>query len=649
MKVESYARQVPHVNLVGRRRRTTAVLLSGRRPLCLLKNESLKMKTTLYGRVWARFQNSPNDTAMLLKHPGKAGELVQLNWRTLGHAVGMIMSYLQSIGFKKGDRAAILAWNCPEWVFADLAIQSLGGVTVSIYPNCSAEQVNYVIKDSGSTVLFGNDAEQLSKVEDSCRTVHFDKIPVELGLLDDGGNPRKLQERFALDPSFGAFGATCVAPTPLVVEDVDQLATIIYSSGSTGIPKGCMISHGNIVGALVALHEAGFDMNPNTDVYLSYLPLAHVYERINGAALSLWRGVPLGFSDLDNMKHDVRLFKPTMLCGVPAVWRKIKAGIDDPKDALPAFLNKHGLWQQLLNWALNQKSGWTKLIADRVVLDKIRAKMGGRLKLLMSGGAPISSELLEFYNKLGLELLEGYGATETTGGIATNRPAASPGKGPKNKIGSVGKLVPGAEVRLVAEEGEEASGLGEIWLRGPQVFRGYWNLPELTAAALTPDNWYKTGDLGKIDSDGFLYINGRKDGMYKTDGGKYVAKEKVEKAFETSSIVQFVVPIAQGRKFVSALVFVNTATARTLVGKDVPAGQDATAFYSQQPEVAAAVDKAVASANVKLERWEQVKKVVILSVEASVDNGLLTPTQKIRSKEAHKRFAAEIESIYAGL
>ena len=598
---------------------------------------------SLIHQFWTLVFNAADKTSMLLKNPASTnGELQALDWRTAGSAVALIMNFLRRQGFKKGDRAAILSVNCPEWVFTDLAIQSLGGVTVSIYPNSSAEQVNYVLNDSQARFVFGNDATQLAKARSGVKAVHFDSIVASLGLAP-AGTTRKVIEHFLASPPKKG-------PTPVITPiKGDDLATLIYSSGSTGIPKGCMITHANIAGALTALSASGFELSAEKDRYLSYLPLAHVYERINGMALCIWMGIPVAFSTIDDMKVDICKVKPTMLCGVPAVWRKIKAGIDDPKDALPAKLNKLGLWQPLLNWSLKQKSGLGKLIADRVVLHKIRAKMGGNLKLLVSGGAPIAHELLAFFNQLGMELLEGYGATETTGGITTNRPSDPDSNTPRNKVGSVGQVVPGCEIRLVPEEGEEASGVAEIWLRGPQVFSGYWNLPDLTAAALTSDGWYKTGDLGRLDEDGFLFISGRKDGMYKTDGGKYVAKEKVEKAFETSPIIQYVVPVAHGRKFTSALVFVNAAAARSLLGKDIPAGVDAAEFLSKDAAVLAAVEKAVTAANERLESWEKVKKIVILPFEATVANGLLTPTLKIRSKEAHKRFANEIESIYAGL
>ncbi|MBX9571269.1 MAG: AMP-binding protein [Candidatus Obscuribacterales bacterium] len=605
--------------------------------------------TSLINKFWARVLGTPNGTSMLLKNPlAPKGELLNLDWRTAGSAVALIINYLIAKGFKKGDRAAILAWNCPEWVWADLAIQSLGGITVSIYPNSSTEQVNYVLNDSKATLLFTNEKAQLAKVNTPVDSVHFDEIPDCFNL---GGNEeqRKFHEHFLLDPLF-----YCGFSAPdLSGISADDLATLIYSSGSTGIPKGCMITHGNISGALTALEAGGFELDPATDRYLSYLPLAHVYERVNGMALCIWNGIPVAFSTVDEVKHEIGKVHPTMLCGVPAVWRKIKAGIDEPKDALPAWLNKHGLWQPLLKWALNQKRGLGKKLADLIVLNKIRLKLGGRLKLLVSGGAPIAPELLEFFNKLGLELLEGYGATETTGGISTNRPSAKKGLvGIANKVGSVGQLLPGACIKLVPEEGEEDAGVAEIWLGGPQIFRGYWGKPELTADALVSDEaglWYKTGDLGRLDADGFLYISGRKDGMYKTDGGKYVAKEKIEKVFETHSIVQCVVPVAQGRKFTSALIFVNQATARALAGADTPSNADEAAeFFSKNPAVLAAVEKAVGTANEGLEQWEKVKKFVIMPLEATVTNGLLTPTLKIRTKEAHKRFSKEIEAIYEG-
>ncbi|MBX9722712.1 MAG: AMP-binding protein, partial [Candidatus Obscuribacterales bacterium] len=560
-------------------------------------------------------------------------------------------------GIKKGDRIALLGWNCPEWVFSDLAAQSLGAVVVAIYPNSSDEQVDFIIKDSGALLTFSDDPAQLKRVT-SGEAINYNEI---VGCLNAQAEAAPLHTFFIPNPGaeiqndpgkwFGVRAELRAIEAALHTGNCarlenEQLATLIYTSGSTGVPKGCMITHGNIAAALSALTEAGFQQSAEQDTYLSYLPLAHVFERINGMGLSLRHGVPVAFCSVHEVKKGLLRHKPTMLCGTPAVWRKIKEGIDAPEDKLPKTLNRLGLWKPLLNWALSRKPGSIGAkLAEKFIVGKIRAKLGGKLKLLASGGAPISPELLEFFNALGMELLNGYGSTETTGGITTNRPSI-PGGELRNKVGTVGQPLPGCKVRIVFEPGEEDAG-GEIQIFSEQLFIGYWKNPEATSAAFTEDGWFKTGDIGFIDEDGFLHITGRKDGNEKTEHGKYVAREKVQLAFENFSVIHHTVPIIKGRKFVSALIFLNVANARSLVKGDIPANVEVAAFLSTQPEVLAAVEQAVAGANSKLEKWEQVKKFRIMPLETTVANGLLTAVLKLRVKEVLSRFKPEIEALYS--
>lgn len=611
------------------------------------------MTKHLFHLFWTRVFDSPQGTAMRVACDSQDGcrRIVAINWSQAGLAVASIMAQLRGAGVGKGDRVAILGWNCPEWVWADFAIQTLGGIVVPIYPNNSGEQIAAILKDAGATVAITADGEQRKKVAgmpgvnlliiggSAERALHHH-------FLHEGGDREKLggwpgaeaELRFVLGSLQRIWSGLGGSDCDFAGLTADDLATIIYTSGSSGVPKGCMISHGNISSLLTALRAAGFQRTAQ-DTYLSYLPLAHVYERFNGMAVAIDNNTPVSFSSIEEVRKGFGIYKPTMVCGVPAVWRKIKAGVDEPEDQPLKLLHKLGLWQPLLRWAFSRKQGtWQHRFVDSRIFARIRAKLGGRLDLLVSGGAPINPDVLSFFESLGLQLLEGYGLSETTGGIFINRPDSK-------KIGSVGQILPGCEVRIVPEEGED-EGYGEIYLRGGQIFKGYWNKPEETAAALTEDGWFKTGDLGRLDDEGFLFIIGRKDGMYKTDGGKYVAKEKVEKAFELSPIVAYVVPVAQGRKFTTALVFVNQVQAGKLAG-EVPAGVDPAFFFSEHQAVRAAVEAAVKAANAKLERWEQVKKYRVMPVEAQVNNALLTPTLKIRTKEAFKRFKSEIEALYA--
>jgi long-chain acyl-CoA synthetase len=610
---------------------------------------------TLIQKFWSRALAKKQSTAMVLRHPENSDVKVELSYEVCGYAVASIMAYLRKRGVKKGDRVAILGWNSPEWVWGDFAIQSIGAVTVPIYPNSSAEQVNYVLKDSGAVLTLSNESEQLKKVTLG-GTVHFDEIPCVLqpGLSAQPFLYRVMpsHKHSSCYKGFAAIAEMKAMKAELGKDDfaglnADDLATIVYTSGSSGAPKGCMITHGNIASALTALSQIELNLSGEKDLYLSYLPIAHVLERINGTGLCTWNGVPLAFSTIEDMRKNVAFFRPTCMSGVPAVWEKIYNGAMNPTEGAPALLNKVGLWKPLLNAALNaDRAGKFGKFTDEHILAKIRGKLG-RLELLVSGGAPIPPKVLNFFKGLNLEILEGYGATETASGIVTNRPSWAHLAGPKNKVGTVGLVLPGCEVRIVVQEGEEDLGSGEIQLRGAQVFKGYWNLPAETAAAFTADGWFRTGDLGMLDADGFLKITGRMNGMYKTSGGKYVPREKLEAALKPFPIVQYSLPVAHGRKFPVVLIWADPIVAATLVARPVPAGVDAASWYSEQPEVLKAVDEAVSGANKSLEHWERMQYSKVMPIAATLDNGIITETLKIRSKVLLKRFEKEIDALYA--
>lgn len=615
--------------------------------------------TSLIRKFWSRVFDTKQSASLLLPDPYAGNdELAVCKWREAGFAVASIMAYLEKRGVKKGDRVALLGWNCAEWVWADLAIQTYGAVTVPIYPNGSADQVNYVLKDSGAVITLSNDPEQLKKVAGGAVAL-FDQIMVELqpGLAHRPfldwflpNSPHRTQVQWSV---FGPVLMKLKAELDMLYFNgikPDDLATFIYTSGSSGQPKGCMLTHGNIAAKMTAMQGVGLNLSSEKDRLLSYLPLAHVLANVDEKDMGLWEGLPMGFSSIEKMAQNLPVYQPTMLCGVPAVWEKIYNGVFDPKDAgLPKTLDNVWLWKPLLNYALgtDAESSMGKFF-DGKLFAPIRQRLGGKLRLGVTGGAPSAPHVMKFFQRIGVEVIEGYGATETCGGIITNRPSSAPGEGPKSKLGSIGCAVPGAEVRIVMQPGEEDMGVGEIQVRGPQVFKGYWNLPEATAEAFTADGWFRTGDLGRMDADGFVYITGRMNGMYKTSGGKYVSREKLEQAFKPFPIVQYSVPVAHGRKYAVALIFINQELAASLVGRSAPAGVDAAAWLAEQPEVLKSVEEALAGANSKLERWEQMKRVKIMPMAATLANGIITETLKIRSKVLIKRFDKEIDALYVG-
>lgn len=614
-------------------------------------------KSTVLQKVWGRIFDTPDMAAMLIPNPdtGKPNfsgpKHVTVSTQSVGFGISTITAFLRSNGFQRGDRAAILAWNCPEWVMLDLAIQSMGGVTVPIYPNSKAEQVQYILKDAGCKFVFSNESDQLAKVDVSqgYTTVLTDNLPelvtgvksaVKQPFLHNFLSRAGLSKQEALwcvvQSEMRAFDHVALQENCCGVT-VDDMCTIIYTSGSTGEPKGVVLTHGNFAAACEGMVAHGFVLDPARDVYLSYLPLAHVYERAAGMMLSFWVGIRTAFCPITELPKGLQAYQPTLLHGVPAVWRKMKDGID------AQLAQATGLRKWLITWAFRQKKGtFTYWLADKLVFGKIRNRAGiAAVRLATSGGAPISPDIVDFYKVLGLPVLPGYGLSESTGATSVNLPTES-------KPGSAGKMIPGVLVRIVPIPGQESTGHGEIQLAGPTIMKGYWNRPAETAKTFTEDGWLKTGDLGYVDADGFLFITGRIKRLLKTDQGKYVAPEKIEKVFESEPIVQYVVPVGDALPFISGLVFVNQAVALQLLaskGEPAPTG-DVAAFLAASPVVNAAVEEAVKNANNKLERWEQLKKFHIIDVEATTAANLLTPTLKIRTEEVLKRYAAVITALY---
>jgi long-chain acyl-CoA synthetase len=625
---------------------------------------------TLIQRFWRHVFEKPTRPAFLVKNRGPVEQPILIGggpmhaphvyvpkreaYRPLSHMdagilVAEIVTFLRQCGFKRGDKAAILAWNRPEWVWTDLAIQTMGGVTVPIYPNSNGEAVDYIIANSGATFIFGDSSEQLAKVGPQSDAKKFLLSEPIVNLADYEVTPPSHKEFSILTRNqlldieqvvTGKARDSLLASELASITRKDP-ATIIYTSGSTGRPKGVVLTHGNIASACETLSATAFQFNED-DVALSYLPLAHVYERVDGNALTLWNAIPSAYCSPEEMGDVIPLIKPTMLIGVPAVWRKMKDKIDKKLTA------ETGLKAKLVAWALKQnKPGFCRWLADKLVFNKVRAGMGGRLRIVMSGGAAISSDILNFFNLVGINLLEGYGMTETSGGVIVNTPSA-------NKVGTVGKVIPNVLIKIVPREQDlDTPNKGVLWMKnrdehGP-IFGGYLGLPEENAKSFDAEGYFCSGDVVQLLDGGYVAIRGRAKRQFKTDQGKYVSPDDVEKAFDGESIIGFMVPIGDGLPFVSALVFVNQLTARDHLkakGITVPAGQDAAAFYATHGEIVALVEAAKETANKKLQRWETVKKFTILPVEATVANGLLTPTLKIRTEEAMKRYKAEVEAMY---
>lgn len=533
---------------------------------------------------------------------------------------------LQQWGIAKGDRVAILSENRPEWTITDFACLLIGAVVVPIYTTLTEEQAAYILCDSGARIVFVSTEKQFQKVSAIREQTPLEKIVVMDAVetahafhmqrvMLDGPKER--------DPQFDSAARSATA---------HDLATIIYTSGTTGIPKGAMLTHSNIASNINGWLP-GFDFDTR-EISISFLPLSHVTARNVDLGL-LYLGVTLAYvSFIDQLPKAMTEIRPTIFVGVPRVYEKIHAQVDQKAKKFPA--------KQIYNWAKSvgrshrdevvtgqtpKSSAWK--LADRLLYSKVRAGMGGRVQVFISGGAPLGRQLAEWYADMGIRIHEGYGLTETSPVIAVNTPTA-------HKLGTVGKLLPNVEVRIADD--------GEILVRGPSVFQGYWNKPQESANVFDHD-WFKTGDIGNIDTDGFLSVTDRKKDLIKTSGGKFIAPQPLENSLKHNALVAEAVVLGDKRKFPAVLI----APYFQLLEEWARANH--VIFSSRQELVAHAkvrelYEGIVGQLNRDLARFEQLKKIVLIAEEFSTENGTLTASMKLRRKVVEERYRERIEAMY---
>jgi long-chain acyl-CoA synthetase len=547
------------------------------------------------------------------------------------HVAGTVRA-LKDWGIRKGDRVAILSENRPEWSIADFAILLLGAVTVPVYATLTPEQTAYTLSDSGSKLVFVSTEHQLRKVQSILpqtqvhRIVVMDRVqvPAELTCMC-----MVMEECSAL--SSGVFDgdtealARCMRP--------DDLATIIYTSGTTGVSKGAMLTHGNMA-SNIACSLLGFDMHSG-QTSISFLPLSHVTARHVDFAL-LYHGVTLAYCPfIENLPTAFLEVRPTVCVSVPRVYEKIYAKTEMMARGFP----KRGIYRWALSVGRANKptilAGETPTslrwkLANKLVFSKIREGLGGRVETFISGGAPLGRELAEWFATVGIRIHEGYGLTETSPVIAVNTPI-------HHRIGSVGRILPNIAVRTAED--------GEILVRGPSVFKGYWNRPEETGNAFE-NGWFKTGDVGRIDVDGFLAVTDRKKELIKTSGGKFIAPQPIENSLKLNPLVATAVVVGDKRKFACALISPNFAALEDW------ARDKGVAFSSRSELVAnnkiqSLYEEIVENANQKLARFEKLKRVIVVAEEFNVENGSLTPTMKLRRRVVEERYRRQIDEVYA--
>ena len=534
---------------------------------------------------------------------------------------------LESWGVRKGDRVAILSENRPEWTIADFAALALGAVTVPIYSTQTADQTAFLLNDSGARVIAVSTKHQLEKVLTIQRHTPVERIMVMDAVETAHAVHMQglmLQGPTDFDPEFDAR-SRAIGP--------DDLATIIYTSGTTGTAKGAMLTHGNMASNVARSMEA-FGFGTKEEVSISFLPLSHVTARHVDFAL-LYRGVVLAYCpDMAQLAQAMAEVRPDIFVGVPRVYEKIRQQVilkatGFPKSAVYRWALSVGRAHRAETLAGTQPAALSWKIADRLVFSKVRAGMGGKAEEFISGGAPLGRELAEWYADIGIPVHEGYGLTETSPVIAVNTPEA-------HKLGTVGKPLPNVEVRIAED--------GEVLVRGPSIFKGYWNRAEETRDAFV-DGWFKTGDIGHLDSDGYLSITDRKKDLIKTSGGKFIAPQPIENSLKLNPLIGTAVVLGDRRKFPAVLIAPHFPVLEDW------ARANQVDFASRQALVANAKVQAlyegiIEELNQNLARFERLKRVLLVSEEFSETNGTLTHTFKVRRRGIEARYRALIDEMY---
>jgi long-chain acyl-CoA synthetase len=547
---------------------------------------------------------------------------------------------LRALGVEKGDRVAILSENRPEWALADLATLTAAAVDVPIYATLTAAQVKYILADSQAKVVFVSNVLQARKVAEVRaelpqlrHLIRFaDSSDFPEGFLSLEEVRARGREALAADPQAVRARAAEVKP--------DDLATLIYTSGTTGDPKGVMLVHSNIVSNVAAAQEV-FNVFSRDDVALSFLPLCHIFERMAGYYMMLAVGATISYAEsVEAVPANMAEVRPTVMCSVPRLYEKMYARVlekvaGDPPTRQKIFRWAVGVGRQIFKLRSQRATPSLGLrlkgtLADRLVFGKIRARTGGRLKLFVSGGAPLSREINEFFGAVGLQILEGYGLTETSPVICCNRPD-------RFKPGTVGVPLPGVEVKIAED--------GEILTRGPHVMKGYFNKPQATAETIDAEGWLHTGDVGVIDAEGFLTITDRKKDLIVTSGGKNIAPQPIENALKGSPLVGEVVMIGDRRNFPTALLVPNFEALEKW------ARDKGIAFASrdelvQRPEVVALYEQTVRDLTPHLAQFERIKKLALLAREFTLEAGELTPTLKVKRRVIEQKYKDVIDRLY---
>jgi long-chain acyl-CoA synthetase len=592
---------------------------------------------TIVHFFWNHVLTRPERVALMRKRDGHYQDIL---WKEYGHTVRQLVNVLEDEGIRQGDVVGILSNNRPEWAMADLAILTLGAISVSVYATNVPKEVGYILQHSEAKLVFAEDASQVEKI---LSVRHELPSLRKIVVLEEP--PVTMEGDFIVSwNDFRQRGKELIAQEKLPPEQRvsklhgDDLAIVIYTSGTTGPPKGVILTHDNIL--FTCQNAAGLNMMSENEIFFSFLPLAHALERVGSLYFPIYMGARVGYAErVETVPDNLREVAPTVVMAVPRFFEKIYQRITStvmsssaPKKAIFLWamkVGKRSLPYRVAKQPLPLSLRPQYYLAERLAYRKLRDRLGGRLRFFVSGGAPLPRDIAEFFYAVGLPIFEAYGATETTAPATANN-------FDDFKFGTVGKPLPGVDIKLAED--------GEILIRGRNVFRGYYKDPRATEEALVK-GWYHSGDIGRLDDEGFLTILDRKKELIITSAGKNISPQNIEGLLKHDPLISQAVAIGDRRNYLTALLTLNIDMLHELA-RQLGIGQGTSQEIVEHPRVIDRVAAIVNRVNTQLARFEQIKKFRILPEDFSQATGELTPTMKLRRKFIAEKYAREIANLY---
>lgn len=592
----------------------------------------------MFQKLTGKFAQESRPVLMYKSDAGYKG----ISYSDLRSRVATFAHGLVALGIERGDRVAIISENRPEWVIADQAIVALGAVNVPLYPTMTAKQIEFIFNDAGVRLAIVSNQFQLNKVMRAYPEIKsLEKVIL---IVEKGPIP---------EPD--TFGFTAVMDMgeqhrrehpDMLAESIakvkpEDLLTLIYTSGTTGNPKGVMLTHGNLVSNIKGAAEV-IEFGTG-DTMLSFLPLSHSFERMAGYYTGMACGATIAYAEsVDTVRDNMLEVRPTIVTTVPRLFERIYSRVMKQVDAGPPLRRKIFFWAIDVGhrYAAARRAGsipvalrLQRAVADKLVYGKLRERTGGRMRFFVSGGAALGREFGEFFEAVGLAIIEGYGLTESSPVISVNRVD-------RYKFGTVGHPIPGVEVRIAED--------GEILARGPNIMKGYYNNEEATRQAIDQEGWLHTGDIGVVDAEGFIHITDRKKHLFVSSGGKNIAPQPIENLFLSSKYIEQFMLIGDRRMFLTALIVPDFESLKEYAdARNID--YTSIADLIKDPTINDLIDNEINAIQKDLANYERVRRFTLLEKQFSIEEGELTPTQKVRRKVIEERYSHLIDNMYEGI